>query len=122
MDCIANVDPPSGTVIADFEGTLNITTLTCNVTTSGGTLIPTSWFVNNFRGVSRLQTILEGFAPELFSISGEPLSNFPMTSSRNQLTILNLTLKLDGVIVYCGSGAEPQAANFILRVYRKYAS
>ena len=107
-------------MIADFEGTLNVATLTCNVTTAGGIPLPTSWSVADFRGLSRLQTVLDSFAPELFSLSGNPLPNNRAINSMNQLTIVNLTSDLDGVTVFCGTGAMLQQAAFFLRVYRKY--
>lgn len=107
-------------MIADFEGTPTVATLTCNVTSPGGTPLPTSWSVEDFRGVSGRQSVLENFASELFLLSGDPLPNKPNVNSTNQLTIVNLTSELDGVTVFCGSGAMPEQATFFLRVYRKY--
>ena len=116
----AEVDPPSGSVIANFEGTANATTLTCNVTNSQGSQTSTSWFVQNFRGSqSNLQSITNSFVPELFSVDGDPRPGFNITL-RNRLTIVNLTSELDDVTVYCGTGQNPEQANFILRVYSKF--
>ena len=106
-------------MIANFEGTVNATTLTCNVTNSQGSQTSTSWFVQNFRGSSSLQSITDNFVPELFSVDGDPRPGFNITL-RNRLTIVNLTSELDDVTVYCGTGQNPEQANFILRVYSKF--
>lgn len=45
------VDPPSGSVVANFESSLNATTLTCNISHEGSQ-IPTFWSVVNFQGVA----------------------------------------------------------------------
>ena len=37
------VDPPSGSAIANFEGTVNASTLICNVTNEQGLQISTQW-------------------------------------------------------------------------------
>ena len=116
------VDPPSGTVIANFEGTENVTTLTCNVTDDQtGDQAITAWSIENFRGVSEARAILLDLAPELFLFSGDPFPSDPSFTFINRLTILRLTSELDEVIVYCGigAGAAAEQANFTLRVYRK---
>ena len=105
-------------MIVDFEGTINSTTLTCNITNLGNQ-ISTQWGVGSFRGVPGLQLITDDLAPELFLISGDPIPSFPIFTYRNRLTILVMTSDLDEVIVYCGSGTDPQQANFVLRLYRK---
>ena len=43
----------------------------------------------------------------------QPGANFD-----NRLTILNFTSELDGETVHCGTKANPEEANFTLRVYR----
>ena len=86
----ALVSPDSGTTIANFEGTLNAATLTCNITFQGSQ-ISTTWSVGNFRGVEPPQVILENFATELFSVGGDPDPNNPGLTYLNQLTVLNLT-------------------------------
>ena len=110
------VDPPSGSVIANFEGTENVATLMCNVTFMG-IQAQTRWGIEDFRGVPGLQNILENFDSSLFLVSGDidPADGFML---RNQLTILRLTSELDGTTLYCGTGASPQQANFFLRLYR----
>ena len=118
----AKTDPPSGTEISDFEGTVNATTLTCNITNNQtGAQEITVWSIGNFRGVPAVRTIFADLAPELFLFSGDLINNDPRFTFLNSLTILNLTSDLDEVIVYCGSGAGAAAeqANFTLRVYRK---
>ena len=103
-------------MIANFEGTVNATTLTCNITDEGFQL-STQWTLGNFgEGGSDLQSVTR--APVLFSISGDVTSD-PRITFQNRLTILNLTYELDGVVVYCGTSEELQQANFTLKVYRK---
>ena len=111
------VDPPSGSVIVNFEGTLNAATLNCSVTSSQGIRISTQWTLVHFRGSAASVTI-NNAAPELFSFSGDPVPGFNYTYE-NSLTVLNLTSDLDGVTVYCGTGAQPRQANFTLKIYRK---
>ena len=122
LGAVIGVDPPSGSVIADFEGAENVTTIMCNAT--DGRVPPiqleTRWSIDNFRGVAGLQTITNDFDTNLFVVSGDPDPVGPSGSFRNQLTILRLTSELDGVTIYCGIGAFPQQANFPLRVYRKF--
>ena len=111
------VDPPSGSVIADFEGTQNASTLTCNVTDDQGLQIITQWTLQNYGGHgSRLQFITTA---REFSVSGDSTS-FPSLTYQNHLVVLNLTTKLDAVMVYCGGNNQFQQANFTLRIYRKY--
>ena len=105
-------------MIANFEGTVNATTLTCNVTNSEGSQTTTSWFVQNFRGSSSLLSITSSFIPELFLLDGDPRPDLNITF-RNRLTIVNLISELDEVIVYCGTGRDRERANFVLRVYSK---
>ena len=110
------VDPPSGSVIANFEGTLNVTTLTCNIS-NNGQQVSTQWNLMG-SGSQDLVPIVEG--SELFLISGDPDPTDARFSLRNRLTILNLTSELDGVIVYCGTRAQPRKANFRLRLFSKF--
>ena len=117
---MATVDPPSGSVIANFEGTANASTLTCNVTLSdGSTPTSTEWFVQNFREISALQVINDDFFTEIFTVGGDPRPTDPTRTFRNRLTLLNFTAELDRVMVYCGTGgiSYRKQANFYLRVY-----
>ena len=111
------VNPPSGSVIANFEGAVNASILTCNVTNTAGFITSTAWFVQNFRGSSLLQTIFNDFFPEVFSVGGDPVPTDPTRTFRNQLTLLNFTAELDGATLYCGTGQNREQANFFLRVY-----
>jgi hypothetical protein len=111
------VDPPSGSVIANFEGTVNASTLTCNVTNTAGFMTSTAWFVLNFRGSNLLHAINDDFFPEVFSVEGDPRPTDPTRTFLNRLTLLNFTAELDGVTVYCGTGQNREQANFLLRVY-----
>ena len=113
------VSPDSGTTIANFEGTLNATTLTCNVTFQENQ-ISTTWSVGNFQGVQGIQILNQNLGTELFATGGDPDPNNPGLTYLNQLTILNLTSELDGVTVFCGTGGDLEQALFHLRVYRKF--
>ena len=110
------VDPPSGSVIANFEGTPNATTIICNITRDGGPQITTQWNVANFRGGGPNSLLSLTIAPELFSVGGDPIPNTDYLFE-NELTILDWAAELDGVIVYCGTGRDPQQASFTLRIY-----
>ena len=54
--------------------------------------------------------------PGLFEITGDPTPGTTFTF-QNHLTVLNLVSDLDGVIIFCGTGAIPQQAHFFLRIY-----
>ena len=116
-----SVSPASGTLIADFEGTLNAITFTCNVTEPElGVMGITQWSIQNFRGVTVRRTITVNLAPELFLISGDELTDTPGFLANNILIIQNFTSELDEVVLYCGTARNPQVANFTLRLYRKF--
>ena len=110
-------DPPSGSVIPDFVGTENATTITCNITNNQGTQITTQWNLENFGNKSPgvLTSIVN--VPKLFKVSGDPRPD--SGTYENQLTVLNLTRALDKVIVHCGSGANSTQASITLRIYSK---
>ena len=114
------VDPPSGTPIVDFEGTLeNAVTITCNIT-SGEAQIGTVWSIERFGnnpGLTSLSDELVQMIPDL-SIDGD-LRPSGTSTFRNRLTISALSSELDGVILYCGTGQDIRQANFPVRVYRK---
>ena len=103
---------PSGSVIANFEGTINATTLTCNVTVNQGAVtvqLDTLWSFANFRGVAGSQSLITlGSSQNLFLAGGPFL---------NELTVTNWTTEVDQVIVFCGSDGE---ANVTLRIYREF--
>ena len=110
-------NPPSGSVIANFEGTVNNTIITCNVTNSRRTQITTQWNLENFGNAAPGVLVSIVNAPKLFEVGGDPRPD--SGTYENQLTVLNLTRELDEVIVYCGLGAYPRQANFLLRLYSK---
>ena len=116
LGAVQFVDPPSSSVIANFEGTENVTTLMCNVTFNG-IQAQTRWGIEDFRGVPGLQNIVDNFDVNLFLVSGDidPADGFMF---RNQLTILRLAPELDRTTLYCGTGAMPQQADFHIRCYR----
>ena len=112
------VDPPSGSVIADFEGSQNASILTCNISDDQGLQILTQWTLRNYEGSGSLLHSVTN-APELFSVSGDPTS-FPGITYQNRLMVLRLAAELDAVLVYCGGNDQFQQANFTLRIYRKF--
>ena len=100
-------------MIADFEGTVNASTLTCNVT-NDGIQLTTFWSVGNFRGVAGTRPI--DVTGDLFILSGDSIPNFSVTY-QNKVTVSNLTSELDGVQLFCGTGTIPEQANVIFRIY-----
>ena len=120
---ISFIDPSSGSVIANFEGSENITTISCNVTAviaQGGIQATTRWNIENFRGVSGLQQIHDGFDRELFMISGDQPDPNDTYTFENRLSVLRLTSEMEGITMYCGTGRMPKLANFTFRIYRKF--
>ena len=116
---VENVSPLNGSIIADFEGALNTTTLMCDVLVNDGTLqITTQWNIENFRGSTGLQVLPPD--ENLFLLTGDELPSDPIFTAHNHLVLLNLTSELDGVTIYCGTGRLPQLANFNLRIYRMF--
>ena len=113
------VDPPSGSLVANFEGAQNVSTLTCNVLNSNNARTITGWFLQDFRSSTGLTAIAVGEFTELFFIGGDVVLNTNITY-RNQFTFLNFTSELDGVTVFCGTVINQRQANFTLRVYSKY--
>ena len=112
------VDPPSGSVIANFEGTINATMLSCNISNEG-TQIGTQWAIENFRGNPALQTVSDA-APDLFEFGGDLRPGSTTDTFLNRLTIVNITSDLDNAILYCGTGVERRQANFTMRIYREF--
>ena len=100
-------NPSSGSVITGFEGTENATTLTitCNITSSGGTQITTQWNLENFGNSAPGVLVSIVNVPELLKVSGDPRPD--SGTYENHLIVLNLTRAFDKVIVFCGSGANP---------------
>ena len=112
------VDPPSGSVIANFEGTISAATLRCNISNEGRQ-IGTQWSIENFGGNPALQRVSDA-APNLFEFGGDLRPGSTTDTFLNRLTIVNITSDLDNAIVYCGTGVERRLANFTVRIYRKF--
>ena len=115
------VDPPTGTLIVNFEGTLeNAVTITCNIThiiQNVVTQISTQWNIENFRNSANLVSLPSDNIPEI-TIDGDLRPSG--STFRNRLTISALTSQLDGVIIHCGTGEQPQQASYPVRIYRKF--
>ena len=109
--------PPSGTVIANFEGARNATTLFCNISGDGVTQITTTWSITNYRDSTGLSDLTS--SPEPFIVGGPPNPLAPEFSLLNELTVSNWTADLDGATIFCGTGQNQQEASFFLRVYHK---
>lgn len=106
------IDPPAGSVVANFESSRNATTLTCNVSHEGSQ-IPTFWSVVNFQGVAGRQSLGTLRNQNLLLI-------LQRGSFLLQVNVTNWTSEVDGVIVFCGTGSEPRQANVTLRLYCKH--
>ena len=119
LTAVDYVKPPSGSLVANYEGTRNASTLTCNILNFGGARTTTTWFLQNFRSNPGLTVISVGELTELFSFSGDVLPTDPTRTYRSELTILNFTSELDGVTVFCGTARDSQQANFYLRIFCK---
>ena len=114
------IDPPNGSVIVDFEGTLNVTTITCNIVNNSRNQERIVWSISNFRGVSSFRVLGDNIAPEFFQFSGNPIPGAPPTQTyRNRLTVLVLSSDLDHVMIACGNITLPVQAYFVFRIYRK---
>jgi hypothetical protein len=112
------VDPPTGTLIANFEGTLeNAVTISCNIT-HNLIQIGTAWSIENFGNSPTLRSLPNDNIPEI-TIDGD-LRPSGSSTFRNRLIISVLTSQLDGVIIYCGTGEDPRQANYPVRVYREF--
>jgi hypothetical protein len=108
------IDPPSGSVVANFEGSLNATTLTCNISHEGSQRF-TFWSIANFRGIAGIQSL------GTLRDQNLPLQlMLRMDSFFNQVIVTNWTTELDQVIIFCGLGSQRTQANITLRLYRKF--
>ena len=116
------VNPPSGSLIANFEGAVNASTLICNVLNNNGLQTTTTWWIQNFRSQSGVLLISDNAFPDLFSFGGDPVRTDPTRTHLNQLTLLDFNSALDGATVFCGAAVDHQQANFSLRVYCKIIS
>ena len=115
-------DPPPGTVIVDFEGTLeNAITITCNIT-HAGIQVGTSWSIENFfRNIPGLQSLTNQDFQEIpeLTIDGD-LRPSGLSTYQNRLIIVVLSSQLDGAIIYCGTGQQPRQGSYPVRVYREF--
>ena len=96
-------------MVANFEGAVNATTLTCNVTHLGFQ-IGTFWSLGNFDGVSGTRGLLSADPDsDVFLIGGD--------TYENRVTVLNWTSAVDGVTIFCGTGQDREQAGVILKIY-----
>ena len=102
-------EPENGTIVTDFEGSVNATTFICNIFDPISSEQQTTvWRLQRPGNVT------------LENVSNSDLSITPDDSHKySQLTVRNLTSKLDGVTLYCGTEIEVNLASFSLRINRK---
>ena len=100
--------------MANFEGAINATTLTCNVFNDQGGQISNTWSVANFEGVTSIRPLT--LQDTLFSLGGDLIPNTTLTFL-NQITIVNWTSALDGVTLHCGIGTDLDQASVLLKLY-----
>lgn len=110
--------PLSGSLLVDYCGAKNFTTLNCSILTSSRP-VHIVWSVQHLRNNSAILMVEDNTEPELFYIVESVKTASQNFFSQSYFTILNLTSELDGVIVYCGTKEEPKIANFSLRIYCK---
>ena len=110
------IDLPTEDMVANFEGAVNATTLTCDVTNEGSQ-VSTIWSVANFGEVAapRPVTIADPESDFLL-IGGDPRPNLTFTFG-NRITVLNWTSAVDVVTLFCGTGREPEQVSISLRIY-----
>ena len=102
--------------MANFEGAVNATTLTCNIISDQGNQVTTTWSVANFEGITAVRPLTP--QDTLFSFGGDLIPNTTITFL-NRITIVNWTSALDGVILYCGIGSDLDQASVLLKLYSK---
>ena len=84
---------------------------------NGGVQTDTVWTVRNYNGIAGPSKITND---NIFQISGDQRPTSYELNYGNYLNINNCSVKqLDGVIVHCGSHANPEQALFKLKVCGK---
>lgn len=107
-------EPASGSVITDLEGSVNGTSITCNIFSAEKW--PIVWHLQNVQGNPDIQPLSD--SANMFVVHND--SDLHSGSHSFKLTILNSTSTLDGVVVFCGTAERPRLANFTIRIIRKY--
>ena len=116
---VVTTEPESGSIVADFPETSNIT-LVCRIRAEDGSPKGTSWFIQTAqdREEGRQGRPILATDPN-FSISGVIVeTQSGNLSDQSILTIASLTSDLDTAIIFCGF-AGPEA-NFTLRIYCEF--
>jgi hypothetical protein len=106
-------EPENGTRFTDLEGSMNATTFTCNIFDPiNSEQLTTVWRLQRSEDIT-----LDNISSSEFST----VFHTPDGSYKdNQLTVRNLTSRLDGVTIYCGTEAEDKLAFFTLRINREF--
>ncbi len=109
-------NPPNNSIVIERIGAVNIT-FECEITLESGR-VATAWSVRNFEGEAGSQLI--GATNVLMNeviISGDPTNGTLFSATfHNELTFIE---SLDGVTLFCGTGANLDVGRFFLRVYSK---
>ena len=105
-------EPENGAVFTDLEGSINATIFTCNIFDSINTEQATVWSLQKPESVDS-EFVFNSDLSSMFHARDSSYKN-------NQLTIHNLTSRLDGVTIFCGTEAEFKLAFFTLRINREF--
>ena len=118
-----HIDPPNGSVIANFEGgNASIFCRISNITEPDEESDTTTllWGVSNYNGIEQYEKIDNLDDPSNhFSITRDPLDHY---EDRSTLFISNMSHSLmDGMIIYCGADLDTadERPRVFIRVYSK---
>ena len=117
---VLNLSPTPSTTVAELEGPTNIT-FNCDTYDGELTQVTTLW-TYRLPSDSASSIIVNPEDHLEFVISGTTGNNsFPFPTFRNRLTIVNMTSRLDGVLLFCGGFRQGfnELASWTLRVYRE---
>ena len=112
--------PPSGSQIVGHLGAKDFATLTCSILTRNEP-VHIQWSVQKF-GETSVVRVDKGHAPipGLSHVTEEVENTSSNVLTHSHITIRTLTHDLDNVVVFCGTQANPQQANFTLKIYCKF--
>ncbi len=114
---VADTVPETGSTIAGFENETNIL-VQCKVF-DGGDRRLTEWLILKENDENGMANLIGHTHPE-YTITGDPVISENITL-RNNLTLVSLTADFDRAVLVCGTSQDLDAANFTLRIYRKFS-
>ncbi len=114
-------NPPNNSTVTERIGAVNIT-FECEIFLDSGQ-VATAWSVGNFEGIAGSQALGNPTSVLLNEtlVTGES-TNDTAGTFRNELIFIEFIESLDGVTLFCGSGANLEVGRFFLHVYRKCIS